>query len=1428
MKISNLLASFLFVFIITSFVMSGKSGRSAGPIDSARKNSGLYDGSETFSFASIGDAHAEAENFAATVNQIATMNPDFVIFNGDLENEGFLTEEMDPMIADLKAAGLFDRTFLVRGNHDDNQIDIDNAALWESYFETEPNIKTPPAGVTNYVSIDSDSDNLTYSFNFGNSIFIGLDVPGPVDDLTADEYYFLDDRLTYAENLGLTHAFIYFHGPSYCVESNHCDCFARTDASCTPSELVAVINDHPIVSATFHGHEHIFGWTHMDSTRLAGLTGSFEQFLTSPAGGWNYNDAIYPERLDYYVPDMDEQPDQGFGYVTVDGDSFTVSFYKDGSTSPNWSGTFQKPGMEPTLTQTLDPSGGTLLVDPYVANTTTSPTPSINISWVTDTSNTGEVHYSLDQNYGNTVTATSNLWDGRYWYSATLTGLAANTTYYYKIYNGGYDKTPWSPITFTTAPDATGNDYHFVVLGDSQPASATAAPYQATWDIANQMTLTNPNLVIHTGDMIYDDATCTGNSSPYSQFVRNYFNVYQVMLGKIPFFNTIGNHEVHSGGTCGYPAYKNIFDLPKNAPSGDAEEYYSFDWGNAHFIVLDTNQYYATGYPESTWLESDLQNTTKPWKFVFLHVPAYSSGGSGSDPDVQAYFVPLFETYGVDAVFNGHDHAYERTCPILDSTCATIEDGGVVYFTNGGGGAYTEMPSGAWFTAAKANTNEFLDITMNDCQVELNAIDEHGTTFDTYTIDHCSSTNQLTVNMAGTGSGTVTSDPTGISCSSGTCSHSFDYGTLVTLSASVSTGSTFTGWDGEGCSGTGTCQVTMSAARSVTATFTLNTYALDVTMAGTGSGTVTSNPAGITCTNGTCSHSFNYNTSVTLSASASTGSTFTGWSGACTNSTGTCTVTMDAAKSVTATFTLNTYMLTVDRAGSGTGTVTSLDGGISCGSTCSHVYDYNTSVTLSASASTGSTFTGWSGACTNSTGTCTVTMSAARSVTATFVSSTSTLTVNKAGNGAGTVTSSPAGIDCGSTCSYDFAYNTVVSLSASAPTGSTFTGWSGIGISCPGTGTCTVTMDAAKSVTATFTLNTYGLTVDKTGTGTGTVVSSPSGIDCGSTCSYGFNYNSIVTLAAIPSANSTFTGWSGEGCSGTGICQVTMSAARTVAATFSAGTSAILTVSKTGTGTGTVTSSPAGIDCGSTCSYSFNFNTVVTLSAVASTGSTFTGWSGEGCSGTGNCQVTMSAAGSVTATFSLNTYNLTVNKADTGTGIVTSSPSGIDCGSTCSYSFDYNTSVTLTAVASSDSTFSGWGGACNGTGNCQVIMSAARTVTATFTIKTYSLTVTSLHGTVSRNPDKAAYTYGEEVQLTATPETGWNFTGWSGDANGSANPILVKMNGDKTVTANYTANQYKVMLPLIIVGVHENSLVPMESETLPGVQTPWTSRMQPK
>jgi uncharacterized protein (DUF2141 family) len=282
-----------------------------------------------------------------------------------------------------------------------------------------------------------------------------------------------------------------------------------------------------------------------------------------------------------------------------------------------------------------------------------------------------------------------------------------------------------------------------------------------------------------------------------------------------------------------------------------------------------------------------------------------------------------------------------------------------------------------------------------------------------------------------------------------------------------------------------------------------------------------------------------------------------------------------------------------------------------------------------------------------------------------------TLSVSKAGTGSGTVTSSPAGIDCGSTCSHDYPGGTQVSLSAVATSGSTFAGWSGAG--CSGTGTCTVTMNAAESVTATFNSvppPSYTLGVSRAGSGSGTVTSSPTGISCGSTCSHAYTSGTKVTLTASPASGSTFAGWSGA-CSGTGSCTVTMTAAESVTATFNSvpPPSYTLGVSRAGSGSGTVTSSPTGISCGSTCSHAYTSGTKVTLTASRASGSTFVGWSGAGCSGTGTCTVTMNAAESVTATFNSvppPSYTLGVSRAGSGSGTVTSSPTGISCGSTCS------------------------------------------------------------------------------------------------------------------------------------------------------------------
>ena len=164
-----------------------------------------------------------------------------------------------------------------------------------------------------------------------------------------------------------------------------------------------------------------------------------------------------------------------------------------------------------------------------------------------------------------------------------------------------------------------------------------------------------------------------------------------------------------------------------------------------------------------------------------------------------------------------------------------------------------------------------------------------------------------------------------------------------------------------------------------------------------------------------------------------------------------------------------------------------------------------------------------------------------------------TLTVNvvrtttSSGTGNGTVASSPAGINCGGTCSASFSSGTVVTLIATPASGSTFAGWSGTGCSS------SVSMTVARTCTATFTLQlaqtstAYILSVAKTGNGNGTVTSTPTGINCGSTCSAAYPSGTLVTLKATAATGSSFNGWSGSGCSG-GV--ITMNASNNCTATF--------------------------------------------------------------------------------------------------------------------------------------------------------------------------------------------------------------------------------------------------------------------------------------
>ncbi len=340
-----------------------------------------------------------------------------------------------------------------------------------------------------------------------------------------------------------------------------------------------------------------------------------------------------------------------------------------------------------------------LNVDPYVQNVTET---SASVVWRSAAEKEGLVRWQgPEEQVSEMALEPSRLQVAR------LVDLEPATQYSYTVYIGELEFAG----TLTTAPPAT-TSVTIAALGDSGTAS------QAQYDVAAQLRLASPDLVLHTGDVVYRrGALC--------HYGPKYFAPYGEMIRHVPVYPAIGNHDLMAADG---RAYFESFDLP-SASGSKSEAYYSFDYGPVHIVSL-SSEVYESGTAadvgaQRAWLESDLADNDRPWTIVTIHRPPYSSTSGKTSESVRDDLVPVFEAFEVDLVLSGHAHNYERTNDI----------NGVVYIVTGGGGADLYDVGTSEWTAHSAREHHFVRIDVSPDALEVVAISRDGTIFDQISID---------------------------------------------------------------------------------------------------------------------------------------------------------------------------------------------------------------------------------------------------------------------------------------------------------------------------------------------------------------------------------------------------------------------------------------------------------------------------------------------------------------------------------------------------------------------------------------------------------------------------------------------------------------------------------------------------------------------
>jgi len=422
-------------------------------------------------------------------------------------------------------------------------------------------------------------------------------------------------------------------------------------------------------------------------------------------------------------------------------------------------------------------------------------------------------------------------------------------------------------------------------------------------------------------------------------------------------------------------------------------------------------------------------------------------------------------------------------------------------------------------------------------------------------------------------------------------------------------------------------------------------------------------------------------------------------------------------------------------------------------------------VTVTATASSNYVFTKWSGASDATTNPVNIEMDGSKALTANF---TRTYTLTVSTNGSGSVSRYPTNSSGQNNGVY--LDGTTVTVTATPSSDYYFTGWSGASSST--SSSIDITMNENKTLTANF-KRKYTLTVSTNGCGS--VSRSP-------TNSPNLN-NGVyldgtkVTVTATPSYDCAFTGWSGASSSTSSSVDITMNDNKMLTATFRPVYTLFTNVSPTAAGS--ISRNPTNSPSRSNGDYIEG--TQVTLTVTGNPGYTFNGWL-DGSSANPRT-ITVNSSQTLTANFKQDQYSLSLYVNPSNGGSVSPSHSG---------PYTYNTQVTVTASAANSScyTFDRWSD--GSTANPRpVTMTGPVSLTANFKLIQYTLTVSSTTGgSVSRSPNKTSYDCGENVTVTATPSSNYEFKGWSDGS--SANPRTITMNSSQTLTPNFQRASYTV------------------------------------